>query len=445
MKLNIFINYWFLSIFTMKKNLMFGFAALSMIALSACNEKEDAPVYNDDAQVFTVTVSNNDGKDTRAGRPLYSEAAAQNIDMVHFFIINTETNKVVYEKDIPNWMSDQSVITVGDDARQTTIELKGDDKLAVGTYKAYAVGYTSEGSVYTYDPDFTTLEKESDWISAVTATTSGDAEEIFAGTTEGNQNIVITSAGETFTKTIVLKRQVAGTYGYFTNIPAKGPKGEVAKTLRLVAAAKNKQVVLDGFEHTNAVNGKTSADEEPNVMFYDGKTKGFVVYSINLESWFTQGDKNTDGLLNADDEGWVAPISGEGEEDKVSFKTGSVFGGKFVVPFSAVESASNSLQLQLLDEGGNILRYWNVNLAAAQEDVIDITASEASAADEVSTSSYSVLRNHLYTLGMRKAGDNGGDDDPDGDEDNPEDLNKGQQLVIKVSGAWENITGMVLD
>ena len=84
-------------------------------------------------------------------------------------------------------------------------------------------------------------------------------------------------------------------------------------------------------------------------------------------------------------------------------------------------------------------------MAAAQEDVIDITAGEPAAADELSTSSYSVLRNHLYTLGMRKAGDNGGDDDPDGDEDKPEDLNKGQQLVIKVSGAWENITGMVLD
>lgn len=413
---------------------------MSMIALSACNEKEDAPVYNDDAQVFTVTVSNNDGKDTRAGRPLYSEAAAQNIDMVHFFIINTETNKVVYEKDIPNWMSDQSVITVGDDARQTTIELKGDDKLAVGTYKAYAVGYTSEESVYTYAPDFTTLEKESEWISAVTATTSGDAEEIFAGTTDDNQNIVITSAGETFTKTIVLKRQVAGTYGYFTNIPAKGPKGEVAKTLRLVAAAKNTQVVLDGFDKANAVNGKTSASDESGVFFNDGTTKGFVVYSINLDSWFTDGDDSEDGLLNADDT-WAAGIS----ESGVTFKEGSVFGGKFLVPFSAVESASNSLQLQLLDGSGNILRYWNVNLAAAQEDVIDITAGEPAAADEVSTSSYSVLRNHLYTLGMRKAGDNGGDDDPDGDEDKPEDLNKGQQLVIKVSGAWENITGMVLD
>lgn len=419
---------------------MFGFAALSMIALSACNEKEDAPVYNDDAQVFTVTVSNNDGKDTRAGRPLYSEAPAQKIDMVHFFIINTGTNKVVYEKDIPNWMSDQSVITVGDDARQTTIELKGEDKLAVGTYKAYAVGYTSSGSVYTYAPDFTTLEKESEWISAVTATTSGDAEEIFAGTTEDNKNIVITSAGETFTKTIVLKRQVAGTYGYFTNIPAKGPKGEVAKTLRLVAAAKNKQVVLDGFDKGNAVNGKTSADDESGVFFNDGTTKGFVVYSINLDSWFTGGDTSDDGVLNEDDT-WTAGIS----EGGVTFKDGSVFGGKFLVPFSAVESASNSLQLQLLDGSGNILRYWNVNLAAAQEDVIDITAGEPAAADEVSTSSYSVLRNHLYTLGMRKAGDNGGDDDPDGDEDKPEDLNKGQQLVIKVSGAWENITGMVLD
>jgi len=428
----------------MKKNLLFGFAALSMIALSACNEKEDAPVYNDDAQVFTLTVSNNDGKDTRAGRPLYSEAPAQKIDMVHFFIINTETNKVVYEKDIPNWMSDQSVITVGDDARQTTIELKGDDKLAVGTYKAYAVGYTSEESVYTYAPDFTTLEKESEWISAVTATTSGDAEEIFAGTTDDNQNIVITSAGETFTKTIVLKRQVAGTYGYFTNIPAKGPKGEVAKTLRLVAAAKNTQVVLDGFDKGNAVNGKTSAADESGVFFNDGTTKGFVVYSINLDSWFTGGDTNSDNVLNESDT-WTAGIT----ESGVTFKTGSVFAGKFVVPFSAVESASNSLQLQLLDATGNILRYWNVNLAAAQEDVIDITAGEPAAADELSTSSYSVLRNHLYTLGMRKAGDNGGEnpdpDDDEEDEDNPEDLNKGQQLVIKVSGAWENITGMVLD
>ena len=423
---------------------MFGFAALSMIALSACNEKEDAPVYNDDAQVFTVTVSNNDGKDTRAGRPLYSEAPAQKDGVITVYINgvyqNTGTNKVVYEKDIPNWMSDQSVITVGDDARQTTIELKGEDKLAVGTYKAYAIGYTSSGSVYTYAPDFTTLEKESEWTSAVTATTSGDAEEIFAGTTDDNQNIVIASAGETFTKNIVLKRQVAGTYGYFTNIPAKGPKGEVAKTLRLVAAAKNTQVVLDGFDKANAVNGKTSASDESGVFFNDGTTKGFVVYSINLDSWFTGGDTNTDGVLNESDT-WAAGIT----ESGVSFKTGSVFAGKFLVPFSAVESASNSLQLQLLDGSGNILRYWNVNLAAAQEDVIDITAGEPAAADELSTSSYSVLRNHLYTLGMRKAGDNGGDDDPDGDEDKPEDLNKGQQLVIKVSGAWENITGMVLD
>lgn len=416
---------------------------MSMIALSACNEKEDAPVYNGDAQVFTVTVSNNDGKDTRAGRPLYSEAAAQNIDMVRFFIINTTTNNVVYEKEISEWMSDPSVITVGD-ARQTTIELKGEDKLAVGTYKAYAVGYTSEGSVYTYSPEFSGLEKGGDWTSAVTATTSGDAEEIFAGTTEDNQNIVITSAGETFTKTIVLKRQVAGTYGYFTNIPAKGPKGEVAKTLRLVAAAKNTQVVLDCFDKGNAVNGKTSAADESGVFFNDGTTKGFVVYSINLDSWFTGGDTNSDDVLNESDT-WTAGIT----ESGVTFKKGSVFAGKFVVPFSAVASASNSLQLQLLDGSGNILRYWNVNLAAVQENVIDITAVEPAAANEVSTSSYSVLRNHLYTLGMRKAGDNGGEnpdpDDDEEDEDNPEDLNKGQQLVIKVSGAWENITGMVLD
>ena len=36
-------------------------------------------------------------------------------------------------------------------------------------------------------------------------------------------------------------------------------------------------------------------------------------------------------------------------------------------------------------------------------------------------------------------------DDDETDEDDPADLNKGQQLIIKVSGEWEHISGMVLD
>ena len=339
-----------------------------------------------------------------------------------------------------------NIITVdGGESRQTTIELKGDDKLDAGTYKAYAIGYTATSSVYTYDVEFSGLDKGDNWTSAVTATTSGDAEEIFAGgCTDENGTFEVTTNGETFTKTILLKRQVAGTYGYFTNIPAVGPKGEEAVTLRLVAAAKNTQVLLDGFATDKAVNGKVSASDESNVFFNDGTTKAFVVYSINLKDWFTAGDSNNDDLYNENDT-WSQHIS----ESGVSFQKGSVFAGKFLVPFAAVASATNTLQLQLLDNGGNILRYWNVNMANAQGNVTDVTKMSENTSNETSVSSYSILRNHLYTLGMRQAGDNGGEnpdpDDDETDEDDPADLNKGQQLIIKVSGEWEHISGMVLD
>ena len=432
----------------MKKSLLYGFAALSAMTLAtACSENENVPAFEADSQVFTVAVSNEDGLSTRAGRSLYSEAAAQDIEKVHFFIINTDGNTIAYEQEIPGWMTDGgNIITVDDGkARQTTVELKGDDKLDAGTYKAYAIGYTSTCSVYTYDVEFSELDKDAPWTSAVTATTSGDAEEIFAGgCTDADETFEVATNGETFTKTILLKRQVAGTYGYFTNIPAVGPKGEEAVTLRLVAAAKNTQVLLDGFATANAVNGKTSASDESGVFFNDGTTKAFVVYSINLKDWFTAGDSNDDNLYGEGDT-WASAIS----ESGVSFQNGSVFAGKFLVPFAAVASATNTLQLQLLDNSGTILRYWNVNLASAQGDVTDVTKPSDNTSNETSVSSYSILRNHLYTLGMRQAGDDGGEnpdpDDDEQDEDDPEDLNKGQQLVIKVSGEWEAISGMVLD
>ena len=423
----------------MKKCLLYGFAALSVMALAtACSEDENVPAFEADSQVFTVAVTNEDGLTTRAGRSLYSETADQDIEKVHFFIINTDGNTIAYEKEIPGWMTDGgNIITVdGGESRQTTIELKGDDKLDAGTYKAYAIGYTATSSVYTYDVEFSGLDKGDNWTSAVTATTSGDAEEIFAGgCTDENGTFEVTTNGETFTKTI---------FGYFTNIPAVGPKGEEAVTLRLVAAAKNTQVLLDGFATDKAVNGKTSASDESDVFFNDGTTKAFVVYSITLKDWFTAGDSNNDDLYNESDT-WASPIS----ESGVSFQKGSVFAGKFLVPFAAVASATNTLQLQLLDNGGSILRYWNVNLAEAQGNVTDVTKTSENTSNETSVSSYSILRNHLYTLGMRQAGDNGGEnpdpDDDETDEDDPADLNKGQQLIIKVSGEWEHISGMVLD
>lgn len=417
----------------MKKSLIFNLALLSMVALSACSEKDDAPVLSNEDQVFTLTVSNDDAV-TRAGRPLYSQASAQNIDSVKLVIYNTSSNTIAYATTIDTWMTNPDVIATSDgNGRQTTIVLKGDDKLSAGTYKAYAVGY-SVNSVYTDLYKTLSALTKGKTFNAVTAQTAGDAEEIFAGTTEGAAPFEVTSEGAVSQK-VVLKRQVAGTYGYFTNIPAKGAKGETATTLRLVASDKMKDVIFDGFDLTNAINGKTSFGNA-SVKYADGVTTGYEVYSITLTDWFTGGDSNSDGVLNNADT-WQkdTKISDSG----VTFKTGSVFGGKFLVPFAAVDG-TNTLQLQLLDESNNILKYWNINLKAKQEGVNAV--SGASSSSEETVSSYSILRNSLYTIGIRKADDG---DDGDDDNDKPTDLNKGQELIIVVNGDWENIPDTTLD
>lgn len=87
-----------------KKNLFFALAA-GMVMFSACSNDDDI-VNNggngqDDAQIQSLVLqiaSSGDGLTTRAGRPLYSNEAAQDIQKVALYFVNDE-NKVV----LKNW------------------------------------------------------------------------------------------------------------------------------------------------------------------------------------------------------------------------------------------------------------------------------------------------------------------------------------------------------
>ena len=69
-----------------------------------------------------------------------------------------------------------------------------------------------------------------------------------------------------------------------------------------------------------------------------------------------------------------------------------------------------------------------------------------------SSSTYSLVRNHLYGIGTRMNDEAdpeqpGVDPDPDPEDpdDKPESLNNKQELVLKVNDNWEVIHGMELD
>lgn len=454
----------------MKKGMFFALAASSLL-FSACSS-DDAVVSTEGQneavqQIVLQVASSGDGLSTRAGRPLYSSQALQTIQNVRVMIYKNETEggekTIVFDKKL-DW-KESTIYKTNGHGRQFTISLKGDNRLAEGNYKVMAVGY-SEGSDYTYALDVTGEDLTGKTYSDITATLKAGkvAEEVFAGdaalTIGADKKITNLTSGEENGVAVTLHRQVAGSFGYFCNIPAKvGDK--TAATLRLVVRGKNDKLTFNNFNSSFTANGATGS----TIKYYvNGSTStgaalttdakfnnnedGYVLYSIDLKTWFPQLDENNDGLLNAEDASWKHP-----DDVKTQVVKGSVFGSNFVIPFALTHEKS-TMELQLLDAAGDIIKTWTVSIPSAD---VNRDATNGNVADE-SASIFNVVRNHMYNLGVKPS--NGGKTDPDPsnpnpdpkpapdpdkpDPDKPEDLSKSQNLILKVNDNWEAIHQMEL-
>lgn len=465
----------------MKKNYLLGMALIASLSFYSC-DKEVVYVQDgngvesvaDGDQIITLQVENGgDGLATRAGRPLYSAEAKQSIENVKLWICDAEGN-VKYVKNINDWNTSSAAYTTGGHGRQTTIELKDAEKLAAGTYKIYAVGYSNNSD---YDLTAVTEVKKTeegegkytfseDKINMVLPIKEGATneigEEIFAGQME-----LTVETGKGFKKPIVLNRQVAGAFAYVKDIPYIAK----ARYLKLVASAQNQSLVLGNFNSFDLANNGSGNGE--NVKYVVNGTSGksggnyaYVISTIDLTQWFgeTLADTNNDNLVDATS--WKNPYKPEGEPTVGTYPTfqkGSVFGGEFVIPFAHV-AEKQTLTLQLTNGDGDVLRSWKVNLSSSDEQLAQtITCWKSVSTDwstevtDESANIYSLVRNHLYGIGTRmndQANPNkpGTDPDPTDPEetpepgkDQPESLNNKQELVLKVNDNWEVIHGMELD
>lgn len=443
----------------MKKNYLLGMALMASLSFNSC-DKEVVYVQDgngvesvaDGAQIITLQVENGgDGLATRAGRPLYSAEAKQDIQNVKLWICDNTGKKVVYVKEISNWNTDGSTVyTTGGHGRQTTIELKGADKLAAGAYKIYAVGY-SNSSAYTLT-NVTNVTKESAFNENMVLPCSTAGEEIFAGQME-----LTVEKGKGFKEPVVLNRQVAGAFAYVKDIPFM----EGAKYLKLVASAQNQSLVLGNFNSFDLTgNGSGNANVKYVVNGTNGKSgsETYVISTIDLNKWFTAiKDEDGDNLIDAG-ENWknpCRPSSSPAAGTYPTFQKGSAFGGEFVIPFAHVDG-KQTLTLQLTKENGDSLRSWKVNLGST-----DVQLNQAitywnsnwdSTITDTSANTYSLVRNHLYGIGTRMNDEADPeqpgvdpDSDPENPNDKPESLNNKQELVLKVNDNWEVIHGMELD
>lgn len=428
--------------------------AAGTFLFSACGSDdalEGGVAQNDAAQQIVLQVaSSGDGLQTRAGRPLYSSASLQSIENVRVLVYKAdETKTIVYDSQKSLDWKKSLEYTKGGHGRRLTITLKGDDKIKdAGDYKIVAVGY-SDNTGYNFVQDVKDEESlKGQTYTDITATlnaATNDAEEVFAGDADlkidDKLNVSNKATGE-IGAAVTLRRQVAGGFGYFTNIPAQ-IDGVRAKYLRLVMRSKNNVLTFTDFnsDFTESnqnlkyvVNGSRSADAPAADVHYINGDEAYTLYSIDLDDWFPNKDENGDGFLNEKDT-WTKLGS-----VKATLVNGSVFAGKFIVPFK-MTTGKNTMELQLLAKDEHIIKVWNVTIPDVNNDPVLGQTDE-------SASVFNVVRNHMYNLGVKTNQDTKpepGNPDPDPTPnpnpgtDKPEDLSKGQNLVLKVNDNWETI------
>lgn len=431
----------------MKKNYFFSALAVGMVMFSACSSDNDLANggngSNDAVQQIVLQVANaGDGMQTRAGRPLLSSEAKQTIENVK--VIICDETKIVKEKTYTHWNEDTDSKVYGKDGgahgREATLTYTGDDKLPNGTYTIYAFGYSNNSDYKDLTTQISDLT-EGKPFSGNTILNLKDGvkgEEIFAGSTaqfEINEN------QKGFTQTVVLNRQVAGTFGYFDKIPYVAG----AAKLQLVASNGNTGLVLGGFNSFDLTGNGTGNEGHVNYVV-NGTTaaKDNVIYTINLKDWFTNvNDVDHDGLI--DDTNWAKPAG----YTKATFAKGSVFGGSFLIPFQ--KNDNQTFVLQLTNDAGDVLKSWAVKLPSTDGQLSEYTLSSWNSTTSVFYNTpatkdvadkYSVVRNHLYGIGERSLDE---PTTPGTDPDKPEPLNKKQELTLRVNDNWEVIHKMELE
>lgn len=426
----------------MKKYFMSVAALAGMMSLAACSSDDIVSPADNDVQTIKIAVASTGDKSTRS-RDLNSEEPGQNIENVAVVIRNKATNAVVYQKVITNWNTDpvSKPYTENGHGRECTLKLEGADRLNAGEYTITAVGYTATDFKTNTIVDAKKGEVATGNFYAEVADGNA-AQEAFAG----ESSIKLDANHAAINTSVTLHRQVAGYYGYFTSIPVKVDNKEVTN-VRLVARSKNMKLTYgnfnSGFTTTNqdimyVVNGSVPATTK------DAKFKGstdndaYTVYNIKVTDWFHNGDKNNDGILDEKDalteEDWTNALEAKGY---LTDQRGTIFAGGFAIPFAATNAAT--LELQLLDANGDILKAWPVKMATAQPAGKDVEGADLSVTE--TEQNFSFFRNHMYTLGKKM--DNK-DSHPGTNPNEPEPLDKAQSIILRVNDNWEVINRMTI-
>lgn len=469
-------------------------AGIVLMLLSACSDSSSPDAEGQSGkpqqQTFSVAVESvgelfegGEGVNPAAvasRRPISSVTPTQTFDKLSILIVEYQSPaKVVYKKTIDNWSNPDNKASIPwstEDGmgRYATITLTGSECLEEGkTYMAYVIGYQS-GTYGGYEP-FKGVEVGDSFNHTEVATVPDDgyAEEVFAGAEIfWVENGVILSKlsddAEAQHGLMVARRQVAGTFGYFTRVPVQVNGSSVAK-LRLVATKRNRSVIFGGFRSVddafdfhkdNVINGMNPRTDYNCALAGSAANNAFEVYEIDLCKWFPGNtkngllplDMNGDGYLDSADTNWRTDEEAY-PKGTISLPRGTVFGDSFwisvVMTQEDVDAGLPTFQMQMLDADGKVIKYWDVILrnyetAGENRTLVSLPDGEngrtvITELDNIDTETcFSIVRNRLYTMGEKSQSQNYG-------EDEPIDLSTAGVLVLDARHEWQIMNSIIFN
>ncbi len=469
-------------------------AGIALMLLSACSDSSSPDAEGQSGkpqqQTFSVAVESvgelfegGEGVNPAAvasRRPISSVTPTQTFDKLSILIVEYQSPaKVVYKKTIDNWSNPDNKASIPwstEDGmgRYATITLTGSECLEEGkTYMAYVIGYQS-GTYGGYEP-FKGVEVGDSFNHTEVATVPDDgyAEEVFAGAEIfWVENGVILSKlsddAEAQHGLMVARRQVAGTFGYFTRVPVQVNGSSVAK-LRLVATKRNRSVIFGGFRSVddafdfhkdNVINGMDQRTDYDCALAGSAVNNAFSVYEIDLCKWFPGNtkngllplDMNGDGYLDSADTNWQTDEEAY-PKGTISLPRGTVFGDSFwisvVMTQEDVDAGVPTFQMQMLDADGKVIKYWDVILrnyetAGENRTLVSLPDGEngrtvITELDNIDTETcFSIVRNRLYTMGEKNQSQNYG-------EDEPIDLSTAGVLVLDARHEWQIMNSIIFN
>lgn len=391
--------------------------------LAACSNDDTVPLGGEEAvqpgSAITLTVnSSGDGLSTRAGRPVNSSEAANNVTAVRLYIYNpsgTDVTNAALAAGTQNpvlWTAGPSdSATPGNNQNHKASQTVKLNKLATnGVYTVVAYGYNTA-------LDYTiTAGTSADDSFIATLPAATNESELFAG--KATFNVVNGNIQAGTTSEVELRRHVAGLLGYFKNVPIlyPNPVSGLPTPVAFVRIYASSHATSFTFPSVLNVNG-TGNNTKTRVL-----DLGLSTLITDYLAQVTAAGTNLTKVFSI-------PAISTGTTATVP---NSILKGRFLVPFAQVTGAT-TFTVQLEDASGTVLKTWDVvNNALTGDKKI-----------------YDVRRNYFYSIGQKvKASSiDGGTTDPGStdDNDNPIDLSQETVITVTVNDAWDTIYNLGIE